>query len=88
MIKIILCLARLAGEKFEVAIDGREWEGDEDFEEEAYLSEEGVSHSGSLHTGDEGEYYSDQGRYEEHHHVQPGRAGQVRGRQDGLVRAL
>ena len=28
------------GEKFEVAIDGRDWEGDFDWEEELYLSED------------------------------------------------
>ena len=28
------------GDKFEVAIDGRDWEGDFDWEEELYLSED------------------------------------------------
>lgn len=51
---------RVAGEKFEVAIDGRDWEGDEDYEEEKYLSEEaGSDHSGSLQSHGDEQYYSD-----------------------------
>lgn len=51
---------RVTGEKFEVAIDGRDWEGDFDEEDEPYLSEDEEEGRENFHDDGVDSFYGDQ----------------------------